>query len=127
MGDGRGLILVIDDEPLIRMGLQARLEDWGYRVLTAGSVEDVIHHVESGERPSAILADYRLRGGETGLDAIRAVYERLDAPVPATIITGDTAPERLIEVREGGHALLHKPIAAHELRNAVAEMLEAAE
>ncbi|WP_245636984.1 hybrid sensor histidine kinase/response regulator [Azospirillum thiophilum] len=126
-GTPPGLILIIDDEPLIRMGLQAMLEGWGYRVLTAGSVEDAVRHVESGEWPNAILADYRLRGGETGLDAIRAVYERLDAPVPATIITGDTAPERLIEVREGGHALLHKPIAAHELRNAVAEMLEAAE
>jgi len=43
--------------------------------------------------------------------------------VPATVITGDTAPERLVEVRAGGHALLHKPVAAYELRNAVAEML----
>lgn len=119
----RGLILVIDDEALVRMGLQAMLEGWGYRVLTAGSVEDAVGHIESGEWPAAILADYRLRGGETGLDAISAVCERLNMPVPATVITGDTAPERLVEVRAGGHALLHKPVAAYELRNAVAEML----
>ncbi|TWA87363.1 PAS domain S-box-containing protein [Azospirillum brasilense] len=126
-GDGRGMILVIDDEPLIRLGLQAMLEGWGYRVLTAGSIEDAVRHVESGEWPSAILADYRLRDGKTGLDAIRAVCDRLRAPVPATIITGDTAPERLAEARAGGHTLLHKPIAAQELRNAVVEMLPAAE
>ncbi|NYZ16795.1 PAS domain S-box protein [Azospirillum sp. RWY-5-1] len=126
-GPWRGLILVIDDEPLVRMGLQAMLEGWGYQVLTAGSIEDAVRHVESGTWPGAILADYRLRGGETGLDAIRAVYERLDTPVPATVITGDTAPERLVEVRAGGHGLLHKPIAAHELRNAVLEMLPSAE
>ncbi|WP_353860712.1 PAS domain S-box protein [Azospirillum formosense] len=125
--DGRGMILVIDDEPLIRLGLQAMLEGWGYRVLTAGSIEDAVQHIESGEWPSAILADYRLRDGKTGLDAIRAVCERLRASVPATIITGDTAPERLAEARAGGHTLLHKPIAAHELRNAVVEMLPAAE
>ncbi len=122
-----GLILVIDDEPLVRMGLQAMLEGWGYRVLTAGSIQDAVQHVESGEWPAAILADYRLRGGETGLDAIKAVYERLDMPVPATVITGDTAPERLVEVRAGGHALLHKPVAANDLRNAVVEMLSVAE
>ncbi|MFC5354917.1 PAS domain S-box protein [Azospirillum himalayense] len=125
--DGRGMILVIDDEPLIRHGLQAMLEGWGYRVLTAGSIEDAVRHVESGEWPSAILADYRLRDGKTGLDAIRAVCERLRTPVPATIITGDTAPERLAEARAGGHTLLHKPIAAHELRNAVVEMMPAAD
>ncbi|ALJ37367.1 PAS domain S-box protein [Azospirillum brasilense] len=125
--DGRGMILVIDDEPLIRLGLQAMLEGWGYRVLTAGSIEDAVQHVESGEWPSAILADYRLRDGKTGLDAIRAVCERLRTPVPATIITGDTAPERLAEARAGGHTLLHKPIAAHELRNAVVEMVPAAD
>jgi len=123
----RGLILVIDDEALVRMGLQAMLEGWGYRVLTAGSVQDAVGHVESGEWPAAILADYRLRGGETGLEAISAVCERLNMPVPATVITGDTAPERLVEVRAGGHALLHKPVAAYELRNAVAEMLSLAD
>lgn len=123
----RGLVLVVDDEVLVRMGLRAMLEGWGYRVLTAGSVEEAIREVESGKWPHAILADYRLRGGETGLDAIRAVHERLDRPVPATVITGDTAPERLVEVQAGGYALLHKPVAAHELRNTVVEMMRAAE
>ncbi|WP_431856010.1 PAS domain S-box protein [Azospirillum sp.] len=122
-----GLILVIDDEVLVRLGLQAMLEGWGYRVLAAGSVEEAVRHVESGAWPHAILADYRLRGGETGLDAIRAIHDRLNAAVPATVITGDTAPERLIEVREGGFSLLHKPVAAHELRATVGEMLRAAE
>jgi CheY-like chemotaxis protein len=121
------LILVIDDEPLVRKGLQAMLESWGYRVLTAGSIQDVVLLVESGKWPDAILADYRLRSGETGLNAIKAVCERLDVPVPATVITGDTAPERLVEVRAGGHALLHKPVAATDLRNAVVEMLSVVE
>ncbi|PWC58897.1 histidine kinase [Azospirillum sp. TSH7] len=121
------LILVIDDEPLVRKGLQAMLESWGYRVLTAGSIQDAVLLVESGKWPDAILADYRLRSGETGLNAIKAVCERLDVPVPATVITGDTAPERLVEVRAGGHALLHKPVAATDLRNAVVEMLSVVE
>ncbi|HYH17920.1 MAG TPA: PAS domain S-box protein [Azospirillum sp.] len=125
--DKHGLILVIDDEALVRMGLQAMLEGWGYRVLTAGTVEEAIRHIESGNWPHAILADYRLRGGETGLDAIRAVHDRLDKPVPATVITGDTAPERLVEVRAGGFTLLHKPVAAQELRSTVVEMMRAVE
>ncbi|GLR82298.1 PAS domain S-box protein [Azospirillum oryzae] len=121
------LILVIDDEPLVRTGLQAMLESWGYGVLTAGSIQDAVLLVDSGKWPDAILADYRLRGGETGLNAIKAVCERLNVPVPATVITGDTAPERLVEVRAGGYALLHKPVAANDLRNAVVEMLSVAE
>jgi CheY-like chemotaxis protein len=76
-----------------------------------------------GQAPDAILADYRLEAGDTGLEAIRAIHACLGRPIPATIITGDTAPERLIEARSGGFRLLHKPVALHDLHAAVSGML----
>jgi hypothetical protein len=35
--------------------------------------------------------------------------------LPALLISGDTAPERLREAHEAGLPLLHKPVAAEEL------------
>lgn len=124
--DDRGrLVLIIDDEALVRMGLQVTLEGWNYRVLAADSVAAVTRLVMAGARPQAILADYRLRGGETGLDAIGVVQAHLGTRVPAIVITGDTAPERLLEVQAGGYRLLHKPVPTHELYRAVADIMQA--
>ena len=119
-----GLVLVIDDEALVRLGLQAMLESWGHTVVAAGSVGEALQRMEERQRaPDAILADYRLRDGETGIQAIRLIEERFGACPPAAMITGDTAPERLVEARASGIQMLHKPVVAVELRKAVAAML----
>lgn len=122
---GNGIVLVIDDEELVRQGMQAMLEGWGYQVLTAGSRDGAVA-VLGDRRPDIILADYRLRDGETGLDAIQTVHVQLGVTIPAAIVTGDTAPERLAEAKAGGCWLLHKPLAAAELRQAVSELMNAA-
>ncbi|WP_448191961.1 ATP-binding protein [Azospirillum sp. sgz301742] len=123
-GERHGLVLVIDDEVLVRLGLQTMLESWGHTVLVAGSVGEALQRVEECRRaPDAILADYRLRDGETGIQAIRMIEERFGACPPAAMITGDTAPERLAEARASGIQMLHKPVVAVELRKAIASML----
>jgi PAS domain S-box-containing protein len=118
-----GTVVVIEDDFLIRMGLEAMLQGWGYAVLGAGSVEEAIRLVQHGPAPDAIVTDYRLPAGTTGLDGIRAVHACLGRAIPATIVTGDTAPERLAEANRGGFRLLHKPVAPADLRRAVASML----
>lgn len=44
--------------------------------------------------------------------------------LPALLITGDTAPERLSEAQETGVMLLHKPVAPNELYRAIAQVLD---
>ena len=118
-----GTVMVIEDDFLVRMGLEAMLEGWGYAVLGAGSVEEAIRLLEHGPAPDAIVTDYRLQAGTTGLDVIRAVHACLGGAIPATIVTGDTTPERLAEANRGGFRLLHKPVAPADLRQAMAGML----
>jgi PAS domain S-box-containing protein len=120
--DCSGVVLVVDDEELVRAGMQAMIETWGYRVLT-GSCRNEAIGVLDDHPPDILLADYRLRDGETGLDVIRAVHARLGRRIPAAIVTGDTAPERLAEAQAGGYRLLHKPVAATDLRTAVVELM----
>ena len=43
--------------------------------------------------------------------------------VPALLITGDTAPERLREAFSSGVPLLHKPLAPDELYKAITDLL----
>ncbi len=121
-GGGSRLVLVIDDEVIILMGLRAMLEGWGYEVIAATAGDEAIALLEkAGRRPDVILADYRLRNGKTGPEALRAIHAHCRTPVPSIILTGDTAPERIVEAQRSGFAILHKPVSSHHLKKVVAE------
>lgn len=115
--DLRGaLILVIDDEKDVRDGMELILTQVNCSVISVESAEaaqQVI--VEEDLEPSVIIADYRLREGKTGDDAIALIREELNADIPALIITGDTSPERVREATDSGTRLLHKPVSSAEL------------
>lgn len=117
-------ILIIDDEPLIRSGLSCILESWGYRVIAAESGAEAVTAVTAdGTVPDAIIADYRLRQGETGLDAIRLVVGRMERIVPSLVLTGDTAIDIIAIVRAAGFPLLHKPLSTGALQSALTNLL----
>jgi CheY-like chemotaxis protein len=78
--------------------------------------------------PQAIVADYRLEGGQTGLDAIAQVLANQRAVfgdafhLPALLISGDTSPDELQCAADAGFTMLHKPVAIellHRKLNAV--------
>ena len=71
-------------------------------------------------KPDIMLVDFRLRDGDTGLATVRAVRECYPG-LPAIMISGDTAPERLREANEAGLVLLHKPVSVDELKRAIAD------
>lgn len=118
--NGRSMIAVIDDEPDVLDGLKLLLESWGHPVVTASSGEAAAAELLRRQLvPQLIIADYRLRNGSTGGQAIARMRMLLKAQVPAIILTGDTAPERLRMAKANGHGLLHKPVQAAELRSAI--------
>ena len=60
------------------------------------------------------------------MDAVEAIREALDAVVPAIIISGDTSPERLKQVKKTGLLFLHKPVRADELHQHMQALLKPA-
>jgi signal transduction histidine kinase/ActR/RegA family two-component response regulator len=117
-------ILVIDDEKEILNAMSAILRAWKCRVLTASSAEEAARIAgETSTPPDLIVCDYRLRNEATGTDAIQAVQQVLKRSVPAIIMTGDTAPERIREAQASGHALLHKPVKPAQFYAVLQELL----
>ncbi|WP_281262059.1 PAS domain-containing hybrid sensor histidine kinase/response regulator [Azospirillum thermophilum] len=120
-GAAKDLVLVIDDEAIILLGLKAMLEGWGYDVLTARSGDQALERLRAdGRRPRLVLADYQLQQGRTGPEALVAVQGLVGTDVPGIILTGDTAPERLAEAERNGFRILHKPVFPNELRRMMA-------
>lgn len=122
----RGLVLVIDDEQAIRDAMVSLLTTWGYSVIAAGSgteMKDLLS--QCSVRPDAVICDYRLRDDENGIDVIRDLQAECNEAIPAMLITGDTAPDRLVEAQASGLLLLHKPVPNGKLRAAIASLMEA--
>jgi signal transduction histidine kinase len=116
-------VLVVDDERSVRIGMRVLLEELGCRCLEASSGDEALRQART-LRPDVILADLRLRNGETGIQVISQVTEAI-GPTPALLISGDTAPDRLQEANRAGIKLLHKPVGLPALQAELARMLEA--
>jgi two-component system, sensor histidine kinase len=117
-------VLVIDDEPGVRSGMRALLEQLGCRVAVCGGYAEAERLLdEKALEVDLIVADFRLRRHENGIDTVRRLRERL-GDVPALLVSGDTAPERLHEARASGLPLLHKPVSAEKLTEAMLAALQ---
>jgi signal transduction histidine kinase len=116
------LVIVIDNDQLVRDGMGGLLHSWGCRVLPVATLEGALARLTE-HAPDLIISDYPLAGAQTGLDAIEQLRARC-GEIPAFLISGDTAPERLREARESGYHLLYKPVRPMALRAMVSQVLK---
>lgn len=123
--DVTGAVVVgIDDEADIREALGLLLIGWGYDAVVAGSAVEAIAKLEQErKKPELVVADYRLKLGHTGADAILAIRHVWGGDVPGFLLTGDTGPDRLREAAASGFEVMHKPIQPEKLRLMVAESI----
>jgi len=121
-------VMVIDDDVLVLDGMRGILQSWGCRVHTAASGAAALASVaDGGAQPDLIISDLRLADGETAIEVIERLREALGAPIPAFVISGDTAPERLREASAGGYHLLQKPVSPMTLRTTLNRLLKSHE
>lgn len=115
-------VVVVDDEADVRAAMAALLTAWGHSVHLGGSGAEIIAALANcPTRPDLILCDFRLRDAETGTDVIEALRCEYNSQIPAILVTGDTAPERIREASESGLTLLHKPVSSARLRKAIGD------
>jgi CheY-like chemotaxis protein len=121
-------VMVIDDDALVLDGMRGILQNWGCLVHTAASGAAALARVaDGGEQPDLIISDLRLAEGESGIEVIGRLREALGAPIPAFVISGDTAPDRLCEASAGGYHLLQKPVSPMTLRTTLNRLLKSYE
>ena len=118
-------VLVIDDEELIREAMATTLKDWDCTALLADSAESAIEQLQNNKLiPDIIISDYRLRENKTGVEAIQKINQFCKKDIPAIIVTGDTAANRLKEAKDSGYHLLHKPVSPAKLRSVMSYLRE---
>lgn len=113
-------ILLVDDEPLVRISTADMLTDLGYKVVEAASAEEALDIFSEGHRFQLLVTDH-LMPGMTGVDLARIVTEQ-QPDMPVLIASGyadvDAIPQNLPR--------LTKPFRQTDLAASVAELMEAA-
>ena len=118
------LVLVIEDDALAREGMVSLLESWDCNVWVADGLSAALRGLNAGLVPGLIVSDYRLRGGENGIDTISAVRLACGRAVPACLISGDTDPTVIRQANAAGLTLLHKPVRPAKLRSLVRRLAD---
>jgi CheY-like chemotaxis protein len=126
--DGQGrLAVVVDDDAMVLDSLGAILTEWGYETLTATDAEQAVAEIrEMGRRPDIVIADYRLRDGRTGIEAISVVRALFDQPIPGVILTGETDLAFLPTAAGHDVGIAHKPVTPRQLGRVLHQQLHAA-
>ena len=115
----RVCVLVVDDDPDIRLALEMLLKYEGYEVWTSKDGEEALARLDleaaKGRRPAIVLSDLKMPriDGLTLLERIRARPE----PPPVVLISGHGDIATAVDaIRRGAANFLEKPLAEERVR-----------
>lgn len=112
-------IVVVEDDPAVREGLEVLLQSWGATVDAFESLAALSHALPQwAQAPDLALVDYRLSDHETGLQALDMLRAQWPlAAVPAIVISGsNTLVGHEDLAQKYGYHLLVKPVLPNKLR-----------
>jgi DNA-binding NtrC family response regulator len=108
------VVLVVDDEPAIRLLCRVNLELGGYEVREAGSLGEARSCLDQGV--DVVLLDMHI-GNERGETLLDELVER---EIPVAVVTGSTDLEAIAAT--SANAVLGKPFTIEELESTVARL-----
>jgi DNA-binding NtrC family response regulator len=115
-------ILLVDDDPGVRLGVRTYLETYGYDVEECGSRAEALARMET-DLPDVLILDYALPDG-TALDVIAAMKTGA-IDVPVVVLTGHGSIELAVTaMREGAEHFLTKPVEMASLTVVIDRVLE---
>lgn len=110
----KGCILIVEDEAVVALDIQARLERLGFEVTGRASSGPQALALAEARRPDLVLMDVRLPGAMDGIETAREFSVRHIAPVVyLTAASDEPTLERAKLTNPAGY--LAKPFEDHEL------------
>jgi DNA-binding NtrC family response regulator len=110
---GKPIVLVVDDEKLIRVWLEAHLGDAGYEIILAEDAQSARERFQNSP-PDAALLDLKLPDGN-GMDLLREFLE-VDEQLVAMMLTAHGDITTAVEaVKIGAYHFLEKPPKLEDL------------
>jgi CheY-like chemotaxis protein len=115
-------ILLIDDDRSVRQAFTWALQDLNCLVVAATNLADALAQMARMEfTPDAVIADFHLGDGVSGLEVIRLLRSLFNADLPAVMITGDASVGDSDEFKVQTIRCLSKPVGYSDLDGLIAE------
>jgi DNA-binding NtrC family response regulator len=115
-------VLVVDDEPGMRMALQANFQREGWRVETASGASDALRRLRDGHFP-LVVTDVRMPDGN-GLQLMRTVRSSHPSTAVIVLTAFGNVPEAVKAIQDGACDYLTKPISFEQLQTSVARVMQ---
>jgi len=114
------LVLVVEDEPFVRMIAAEGLEDAGFQVIEAATADDALKILNARDDVGVLFTDVNMPGSVDGVELARMVHERW--PLLRIIITsGRDRPQRSDIPEEG--RFVAKPYRPGEVASVISELI----
>ena len=109
------IVLLVENEPQLRRAISLLVESWGVSVIEAEDADTALSLLTDLEiTPDALLLDYQLGPGASGLELYAAIEDRL-GPIPCTILSADRSSELRAGAKALGLELMLKPLDRQKL------------
>jgi two-component system nitrogen regulation response regulator NtrX len=119
-------ILIVDDEPDIRLLVEAILRDEGFEARSAGTSDEAIAAYRA-RRPALVILDVWLQGSKLDGIGILDVLHQEEPRVPVVMISGHGTIETAVAaIQRGAYDFIEKPFNSDRLLLVVRRALEAA-
>ena len=118
----KNIVLIVEDEALVRLVAASMLQDAGFDTLEADTAEDALHLLEEHDEVRVLFSDVQLPGKMDGLALARTVHDRW--PDIGLVLTSGGVRVRADQVPDDGE-FLSKPYDVNEMVEAVREQCEA--
>ena len=91
MAEDLKTVLVVEDEPLLRMFAADILADAGYAVIEAGTAEEALQLIATGPPLVAVMTDVEMPGQIDGLELAR-IIEAQCKTIAVVLVSGQRLP-----------------------------------
>jgi CheY-like chemotaxis protein len=117
-------VLLVEDDAGVRFATETFLNEAGCIVTSVAGTNEALSQISHDSRPDVVIADIRLPNGDSGIEAISRLRERLP-DLAAILVTGESSEHRLAQARDLGVALLSKPVEQELLINEISSLVSA--
>jgi len=89
-------VLIVEDEKPLLNAIRIKLENSGFEVITARTVEQALHYMEDVAQIDVIWLDHYLLGKGTGLDFVVALKNKDKwKKIPVFVVSNTASPDKV--------------------------------
>jgi DNA-binding response OmpR family regulator len=114
-------VLIVDDEPNVRLMFRTALQSAGHETGEAGDGEAALARLRD-MAPDLVLLDLRMPGMD-GLETLRRMREADDDTAVVIVTAHGSIPDAVAAMKLGAIDFLTKPVTPEDLRQVVAEVV----